>query len=318
MKSFEKGELFEKYVEEVLFPDSEYDLIHRTNNYKQNKDRISLDTLKPDFKFKCKRTNIEFYVEAKYRSNFNWEDMLDIMRYNQYERFLKIEKDEKIEIFIAIGYQGEPNNPKNISFIPLKKLKHFTLYHSFLLKFDIEKKAIDITNYFGKEIISIKETKENIEKNNLKKRKKFNKTIFSSIVVVVFLILVNYGYDYHKKTKIENGIRTYYSIIRKKEINRLDEVVSPFVYRWFNDENLSINEIKKKAKEYNLKYNLTNIEIHWNTLKIEKNDDGNYVANYDVDYYVFKTKKSYKLKMTSVWNSNYKMTRLSEIIVDQR
>ena len=69
--SFKKGEDFEKFVEENIFPKKEYALIHRTNNFEQNKDRYAEDTLFPDFKFRCNKTNQEFYVEAKYRSKFN-------------------------------------------------------------------------------------------------------------------------------------------------------------------------------------------------------------------------------------------------------
>ena len=69
--SFKKGDLFEKFVVDELFKVNKYDLIHRTNTYDQNETRFAEDTLKPDFKFRCKKTQKEFYVEAKFRSGFN-------------------------------------------------------------------------------------------------------------------------------------------------------------------------------------------------------------------------------------------------------
>ena len=74
--SFKKGELFEKFVEDELFKVTEYDLIHRTNSISQNASRYAEDTLKPDFKFRCKQIQQEFYVEAKFRSGFNARDMI--------------------------------------------------------------------------------------------------------------------------------------------------------------------------------------------------------------------------------------------------
>ena len=61
-EAFEKGELFEKYVSDVLFPTHAFDLIHRTNSRAQNINRYAADTLKPDFKFRCRETNQEFYI----------------------------------------------------------------------------------------------------------------------------------------------------------------------------------------------------------------------------------------------------------------
>jgi hypothetical protein len=61
--SFRKGEDFEKYVEQSLFLKKDFDLVHRTNNFDQNKNRFAENTLHPDFKFRCKKTNNEFYIK---------------------------------------------------------------------------------------------------------------------------------------------------------------------------------------------------------------------------------------------------------------
>ena len=120
--SFRKGEDFEKYVEQSLFLKKDFDLVHRTNNFDQNKNRFAENTLHPDFKFRCKKTNNEFYIEAKFRSKFNQNDKLEIMSLAQKERFIIIQKKEKVPVFIVIGYEGWSNNPDKKSLIPLNEL----------------------------------------------------------------------------------------------------------------------------------------------------------------------------------------------------
>src|SRR5690606_7652752 len=129
--SFKKGDLFEKFVENELFQATDYTLVHRTNTYDQNEIRYAQDTLRPDFKFRCKQTSQEFYVEAKYRSRFNAENKLEVISYTQIERFKGIQREESIPIFIAIGYGGSPENPTNVSLIPLAQLSYLELYSTF-------------------------------------------------------------------------------------------------------------------------------------------------------------------------------------------
>jgi hypothetical protein len=162
--SFKKGEDFEKYVEQSLFLKKDFDLVHRTNNFDQNKNRFSENTLHPDFKFRCKKTNNEFYIEAKFRSKFNQNDKLEIMSLAQKERFIIIQKKEKIPVFIVIGYQGWSNNPDNISLIPLNELIYLELYPIFLQKFNIKKENI------SSESLNLKEEKEKIDETTHKKK----------------------------------------------------------------------------------------------------------------------------------------------------
>jgi hypothetical protein len=161
--SFKKGEDFEKYVEQSLFLKKDFDLVHRTNNFDQNKKRFAENTLHPDFKFRCKKTNNEFYIEAKFRSKFNQNDKLEIMSLAQKERFIIIQKKEKIPVFIVIGYEGWSNNPDKISLIPLNELIYLELYPIFLQKFNIEKENI------SSESLNLKKEKEKIDEPIYKK-----------------------------------------------------------------------------------------------------------------------------------------------------
>ena len=65
-ESFKKGEQFEKYVEEIIFPDAHYELLYKTSDSKQNTRRFVQKSLEPDFHFKCRVTGKEFYVELSY------------------------------------------------------------------------------------------------------------------------------------------------------------------------------------------------------------------------------------------------------------
>ena len=141
--TFKKGELFEKFVEDELFKPSEYTLIHRTNSQAQNETRYAEDTLKPDFKFRCNKTQQEFYVEAKFRSGFNANDKIDVISYSQIERFKVLQKEENRPIYIAIGYGGYPNNPNYVSLIQLDELSYLELYDSFLRRFHIAKTVVN-------------------------------------------------------------------------------------------------------------------------------------------------------------------------------
>tara|TARA_B110000240_G_scaffold197926_1_gene255194 strand:+ start:1705 stop:2667 length:963 start_codon:yes stop_codon:yes gene_type:complete len=166
--SFRKGEDFEKYVEQSLFLKKDFDLVHRTNNFDQNKNRFAENTLHPDFKFRCKKTNNEFYIEAKFRSKFNQNDKLEIMSLAQKERFIIIQKKEKVPVFIVIGYEGWSNNPDKISLIPLNELIYLELYPTFLQKFNIEKENIN------SEFLNLKKEKEKIDEPSYKKTNEEN------------------------------------------------------------------------------------------------------------------------------------------------
>lgn len=64
--SFIKGEQFERFVEHYLFVEADYALVHRTNNYDQNRQRFSENTLKPDFKFRCKKPKLNFMSKPNF------------------------------------------------------------------------------------------------------------------------------------------------------------------------------------------------------------------------------------------------------------
>ncbi len=128
-ESFDKGDEFENYIRQVIFPSDRYELIHKTHSYIENKKDYIESSLYPDFLFRCKETDKEFYVEAKFRSNF-YKDKVEWAKPYQLKRYKEI--DNKKPVFLCLGLQGKPNKPESIFIIPMQDLKYTGLYESFL------------------------------------------------------------------------------------------------------------------------------------------------------------------------------------------
>ena len=84
-ESFRKGVEFEKYTLKI-FPAMHYDCLERTHDSKTNEERFIESSLKPDFKFRDKKTKREFSVESKYRgmlieNRILWTDAKQFQRY---------------------------------------------------------------------------------------------------------------------------------------------------------------------------------------------------------------------------------------------
>lgn len=138
-KSFLNGEEFENFTREVLFPKDVYELLHKTHNYEQNSEDFVEDSLLPDFKFRNRDLNIEFYVECKYRDitkiqnkideivkiheskkRTNEEDIIleknikkigtiEILSANQFNRLLELNTKQRVLICIGIYYENTKN-----------------------------------------------------------------------------------------------------------------------------------------------------------------------------------------------------------------
>lgn len=184
--SFEKGENFERFVEEQLFSQKDYVLVHRTNNFEQNKDRYAENTLFPDFKFRCKKTLEEFYVEAKFRSKFNSKKQIEIMSDAQFDRFNSIEYKEVKPVYLAIGIGGESTFPERISLIPLKEIKNPKLSENFVKDYYVRTRSINTNELKLNEYFNFQNQKN--DKNLKPKKSNLLKRIIFPIIV--FLIIL--------------------------------------------------------------------------------------------------------------------------------
>jgi hypothetical protein len=137
--SFLKGDDFEKCLRKKVFTKAGYDMVMRTHDFHVNNQDYVESSLYPDFLFRDKKSNKEFFVEAKYRENLfqgkvNWCKDYQLRRY----RKLRNEISAKTPIIIAIGLGGRPDNPKQIFLIPLEEIKYSSLYPKFLLDYEYE------------------------------------------------------------------------------------------------------------------------------------------------------------------------------------
>lgn len=133
--SFVKGEEFEEYVRKYIFPKSDYDLVHRTHDYNSNNGDYVESSLKPDFKFRDKKTRKEFYVEVKWRKGvYNSKNKIEWCNEKQLRRYKVIDKSEN-KVFIALGFGDKASIPLEIVLFPISGCNYNALYDSFLNKY---------------------------------------------------------------------------------------------------------------------------------------------------------------------------------------
>jgi hypothetical protein len=130
--SFRMGEEFEDFVRENLFIDKYYVLVERTHNYATNHKDYVESSLKPDFTFRDRFTNKEFYVEAKVRATLYdgkivWCNQGQLDRYNFYN------KQKPVFLILDAGDENQ-----FISLIPLSKSKYTGLFPAYARQFEID------------------------------------------------------------------------------------------------------------------------------------------------------------------------------------
>lgn len=133
-ESFKKGEKFEAYTREIIFPKAKYNLLKQTHNYSQNSKDYVKESLEPDFKFECIETKQQFYIEAKFRSEI-YDGKIQFSYKAQFERYKEIGKTELV--FIIIGMGENPSKPEHVCLIPLDEIESIHLNESFLEKYTI-------------------------------------------------------------------------------------------------------------------------------------------------------------------------------------
>ncbi|MFA5997480.1 MAG: DUF6804 family protein [Candidatus Paceibacterota bacterium] len=124
-KSYRKGLLFEHFVQNS-FAEPEYILVNATKDLHKKLRRFVESDANPDFVFREKRTGKVFAVECKYRADFveanswGWGVWWNKA---QGDRYLKYSQQENIPVYIAVGVEGNPKNPKYIGYIPIEVIQ---------------------------------------------------------------------------------------------------------------------------------------------------------------------------------------------------
>lgn len=332
MNSFDKGEIFESYLIRKIFTEDRYELIHRTNSFQQNQERYALNSMKPDFQFRCKETGRKFYVEAKYRSGFNHDDKMEVISHQQHVRFLNIQQDENCTVFLAVGYQGKPHSPAHLSFIPISDLQYSDLYFSTLQKFSIPKKPF--ANHklrLGNENVLVRdEAKEKWERREASREPQNNRNQRTNDsdkrrmrLALVLLALVSAGLFWWwsigsepTKEEVIALIDNYYEAIKTGEEAGLHEYIAPKVDQWFSQKDVPLSQIEKDILRYREKYPLRIHDIDEESLKYQKLSNGHLRATFLMDYTVrakYATKrKNYKLKIHATWDEENRILSMWE------
>jgi hypothetical protein len=132
-QSFKMRERFENYVRECLFVNNYYDILERAYNYKLSQE-YSQSSLKPDFTFRDRLTNKEFYVKTKFRTGaFN--DKIVWCNDKQLVSYLDYNKEKPV--FLTLGMGDDPEYPEFLSLMPLTEVENTGLFLSDAEKFEI-------------------------------------------------------------------------------------------------------------------------------------------------------------------------------------
>jgi hypothetical protein len=133
-ESYVKGDAFEKYIRDHLFIKNRYVLLKKTHDFSANKEDYVDDSKEPDYKFKSIKTGKEFFVEAKYRSEY-YDNAIEWCKPFQLKRYKEINK--KTPVYVIIGVGKEASFPAQIFLIPLKDIKYTKLFRSFLKDYEV-------------------------------------------------------------------------------------------------------------------------------------------------------------------------------------
>lgn len=320
---FQKEEDFEKFVVHKLFHDSDYELIQGTNSLDQNEERYAEYALKPNLKFRCKKTDKEFYVEAQHHANLNSDDMLEVLSFLQLERLKSTERLEGLPVFVAIGYMGLPSSPEHISLIPLQELANLKLDAAFLERFSIEKIVVPTEKLGLKR--QEKETQEatleigSLLTVNFFKRNKMAYAI-GSLAIAIFLSL---GFKTTHKYTIERQLRQktseYYALTEQGNIDALKNYLSPSVKKWYNTSNVNFEQIKADALAYQRENPNTITTIEWDTFKFIPMPNDEYKVSYYLLYKIESPEtqkdKTYHLKINVTWGEDFKIKSIFENVM---
>lgn len=123
---YNQGELFQKYVIEMILAKKEYfDWIDTTRDVKYG-ELYPKSNMNPDLiiKFKHEKYHWEenLAVECKYRAGLK-NNLVFIDEERKIINYKEFQKNQQIRTFLALGLGGSSSNPKNIFMIPIDEVK---------------------------------------------------------------------------------------------------------------------------------------------------------------------------------------------------
>ncbi|GBE56145.1 hypothetical protein BMS3Bbin16_00344 [archaeon BMS3Bbin16] len=133
-KGFWKGDDFELYVTD-LFPSDRF-VLCETPPRPLPDNRYIEANMRPDFKFRDRRTSAEFWVECKYRGRLTKDKKIIWCSSKQFKRYSEFKKKTGKKIFIVIGFSGKAYKPKKLYCFNLDELKFQDVYEKEIEKFE--------------------------------------------------------------------------------------------------------------------------------------------------------------------------------------
>ena len=318
-ESFNKGQAFEDYVEEVLFPKEGYDLLHKTNSYQQNSQRFVENSKNPDFKFRCKLTGQEFHVEAKYRSK-PYKNQYDTLSKAQVNSFPELHSTE-VPIYIVLGYGDQAENPEYVSLIPFAEHQEEKISVAKAQEYRIPKKSVSsslIHQDNSKEAAHLNKQAPHPPKDSITKRKQKSKLLLVVSMFIISLSIASITYfKYDQEDILKERITTYYQLSDANNLQELSNYISPELTYWYGIKKPSINEVLENIREYREKNPYSKSEIDWDSFDITEKPTGDFYATYKLNYQV-KGKKAedfrvFHLKVLTIWDEDLKLKSIKEL-----
>lgn len=329
-ESHKKGEDFEKFVEDKIFPEAHYEVIYKTSDSKQNTRRFVKKSLEPDFIFRCRVTGKEFHVEAKWRAR-PYKDLYQVLSDKQFQSFPNIHSPD-CPIFIAFGYGGQASNPNYVSLIPLDHVRSSKLSPHEVYSFNIEKSHYPHHLIDSKE----KETENDLKDDKAQPHegnkpetkqglKRYNSKILGLAAVGVLAIIISiYSFAFSggssentPKDQLKEIVADYYQSMNSNQIEKLPEFLSPQVTSWYGEQNPTREWIYRNAKAHRGKYPYSSSDIDWDSFTVIPAEAGGYTVTYEM---IYRSKEKitddytvYDLKLLTQWDENFKLKGITEM-----
>jgi hypothetical protein len=129
-----KADDFEKYIINTLLPKDSYDLLYKPLDNSDTLEDYVAYTKLPDYKFKSRILDFEFFIVTKFRAKFQ-DQVLEWCKLFQQKRWQDI--DKITPVLLAAGLGGRPSLPERVFLVPVKHLKFVRLYPGFLQKYEV-------------------------------------------------------------------------------------------------------------------------------------------------------------------------------------
>ena len=103
----------------------------------------------PDYKFRCKETSKEFYVEVKFREGAYYKNKVEWCKPYQLKRYKEIDQKEA-PVYLTLGLGDKASKPTELFIIPIARIDYCAFYDSFLDKYSFYVEKPVFSSYLWK------------------------------------------------------------------------------------------------------------------------------------------------------------------------